>query len=622
MFNLSTRTKKSFYNQTGNFQFNINLIADSLLGGINFGVSGSGQKINFNCSSGKIIDNNGKFISIYNTNEQFSISGNVTSGSYDYFINGFPVSYGNSKSSSGFNYFYLEPYNINCQYNLFINGERPVLSTNPINIFSGNPIGSGFIINNSLFPIKIFSGSFTNFSSDPPFTLSGLFTGDLNNSGVFYINQSGGDSVGNYTGNLQLFTNGGTFNLNSIINITGSPSQLEYSLSLDGPNVISDGGNQLYYSNIQYLSGSGMGLLVSLEYISGSGNFYTSIPVTSGFSGNISGYISNFGILNQFKTGIGTGIGGQLNNSTTGFVSGYISGDLQYATGTFVWPYSVLVTGYGTGVNYSGLGTGIQSVQITGTIISGSGIFSFDNSVTNSISSLKSVGATGYIHGTGSISFNTPVSLDKLYVGSQSNAIIFGFHYSNITGLTNYLNANTGTHLVTAINNGVNTVTLSGIYGASTNAFLGLDISNAGNMSISGPSLVGGLDLGVGQNLVSSIATGYINNIFTGSGYYMGTGQGSIDGSGNVLDYTKTFTGTWNLFTGVPFQQINYWYQNYFNVNKDKYLNNLPAYYINSTAYTNVSYTNPFDNLVDVALLRVSGYNLNSGLSILISGNG
>ena len=115
--------------------------------------------------------------------------------------------------------------------------------------------------------------------------------------------------------------------------------------------------------------------------------------------------------------------------------------------------------------------------------------------------------------------------------------------------------------------------------------------------------------------------TGFLNQTFTGSGNYsQNTSSGYVYGSGYILDYIKEFTGLWNLFTGLTFNQTEYRANNFYNTGKNKYLNNNPIWYIDSSAFINVSYDNPWDTIKDVALLTVSGYQSNSGISLLITG--
>lgn len=631
MFNIESKIKRNLYGQTGNFQFNSILSIESLFGGVNIGVSGYTYdnnilKINTYCNSGKIFDDSGRFVGVYSPNKIFNISGNLTSRRYDLFIDNKPVSFGNIKQTGVINYFYISPVNTSCSYSFLANGERPNLLAGNVYCETGSP-GTGYITNNTNLPVRIFSGDIINITNDSVFSLSGLFTGNLINSEVYNIIPKGRESLGDYNVNLRLYTNGGTIDYPVFISITGNePPLIPYISKINGMNTIYHGQTRSYTSDIKYLKDDGLPILISLNHISGSGHYYTNIDVLSGYSGNLYGYIFNTGILAEYLTGIGTGQGGQLNNIGTGFSSGYISGVFTYARGGFVWPYTVPVTGYGTGLSYSGLGTGFYNGHVTGYIIGDSGTYLIDESgnnfYTRNVSNLLNVYATGFIHGSGQIYYNTPSSFDKLYIRANQDAIINNFHYTNRASLVSYLNNNTGIYWVTAAESGANAITISGIRGTETDVDIGVDSSNLGNMTVSGPRLYGGVDIGIGNiNLITlDSVTGYLNHTFTGSGYYNSTGQGYIYGSGNIIDYTKTFTGTWNLFTGLD-SQVNYRNFSFYNSDQNEYSNTSPVYYLNSSVLANVTYSNINDGYIDVALLTVTGSGFSTGVNILISGN-
>lgn len=638
MYSTSTGIKKSFYSQTGNFQFQADLSVDSLLGGVNLGVSGlkSGNiptVINYFCNSGKIFDNNNKFVGAYTPDETFSISGNIKSGRYDYFINNNPISYNNYKDTGTYNYFYINPNYISCDYDLYINGEQPNLSVTNITCFTGDYAGTGYIINNRL-PLIIYSGEYSNFSTNLSFGYSDIFTGQLNigESGAFYIYPTS-ESAGLYTGKMNLFTNGGTLFHNTVINITESPVNTnDYNFNLNGLDYIIQNNTQLYTSDVEALFGSGIPIVVSLEYYSGSGNFYTDIDIISGFSRQISGYIFNSGYLisGNSVTGIGTGSGGYLNNTATGFVSGYFSGNLQYATGSFTWPYSLNVTGYRTGINYSGIATGFHNMIVSRTINSGSGTYNYSGLLTgNSTQNLYNVSGTGFIYPTGKIYYGVPqpsdlVSITAVNPGFPSmNNAYFDSTYNTIDELVDFINAS---NIATGFKDTPNTIMITGLYPDSITqqTLLTIDPYNAGTMTVSDYYLVGSVDLGVGQSVFSDNlpVTGLIANYkFTGSGVYYQNISGYISGSGNIIDYTKTFTGSWNLFTGQGEDQVNYYSGGLYNIEKNKYLDtDHPVYYTDSTAIINVEYINPYDSLSDIAILKVSGLNLNTGISLYITG--
>jgi hypothetical protein len=621
--------KFSFFNQTGNFQFETNLNLDSLLSYANIGISGVSQSglngattLNFSYVSGKILDSSGRFVASYKNGDNTKIAGNVINNKYDIFINDIPISFGNYRATGTYNYFYINPTNISIDYSLSINGTKPSISLIDINCFSGDREGTGYLVNNNL-PVIIYSGGFSNFAN-MPFTISGIHTGTLFQTGNYYVLPTDGASVGNYTGNLQLLTNGGLLEYTTVINITGTPIVESYSFNLNGDNTIYDGMTNLYMSNVQSVI-SPVPMLASLEYLNGSGTFYTGIDVLTGWAGNITGAVTGSGLIIQCKSEIGTGIGGQLNNTGSGLATGYITGIFTYATGNFTWPLPVIVTGYGTGFNYSGIGTGTYNAQITGTILTGSGLYYLNNTFTGDSTSIYSIGHTGFIRGTGQIFYNTPSNFDKLYIYNTNFAIVNNFHYTSLSTLTSYLNSNTGTHYVTAIDDTVNTVTLSGLYSPSlnsTNINISLDDTNLGDMSLSGPNLSGGQLIGVGRDLITTgQITGFINHTFTGSGNYVCTGAGYLFGTGVIIDHIKTFTGTWNLLTGDVFAPLDYRHNSYYNAEKDKYSNNYPEYFMNSTMITQLQYINSVDTLIDTVKLTISGLNTNSGISILVTGN-
>lgn len=624
MYTTTSGIKRSFYAQTGQFQFGVDIMLDNTTGLLNFGLSGSGvSNLNFLLSGGKIIEPGGKFLSSYSAGNQVSISGNCDTQNYDILINKYPFLYNNLLSTGGFyNYIYLNPKNTTLSYNFYINGETPNLTVSSITGYSGDLLELGYIVNNNPgIPLRIFSGVLVGFNSgaNSPFYFSGVSTGDIVNTGYYYIFPNGGLSLGGYTGTLQLTTNGGSFFYPVGINISGSTAFESNSVIINGPQLIFHNNTQQYTANI--FSSVGLPFYISLNSVSGTGNFFTNIEVVSGYNKIISGFIVNSGTIYQSITGKGTGIGGQANNTGSGFCSGQVGGTLQYATGIFTWVTPVTVSGYGTGAHYSGIGTGTYNYPSTGKIVNGSGTYSFNNSIKGNIKNLQSVGPTGYIHGTGGIFYNTPQPFDKLYVNNSTFAIVNGFSYVGITGLTGYLNTNTGIHLVTSIISG-GFVILSGVLGAKSDGVLFTDVSNAGNMFVIGSQIIGGKDLGVGQNLTSiGNISGYVNMVLTGSGIYSQKVSGYISGSGNIIDYTKTFTGSWNLSTGSsPAVQTSYLVRNFTSNNFSRYSNNFPVTYINSTNFIKVAYSNNNDIIPDVSILVISGKNTNFTQSILITG--
>jgi hypothetical protein len=201
----STFLTHNFYKQSGNFSFLLNLAIDSLTGILNFGFSGN-SILNFDCKSGKIIDNHNNYVEAYQKNVISNISGNISPTLYDYYINNNPVAFGLSRSIGNLDYFYINPQNCEATFDLFIKGDKPNYSlTNSINFNSGITSIPIAITNNSL-PFRIFSGIYQGISSKA--SLSGVPMNVPTGTTVFYINQSG--LSGAVTFPFQLLTNFGT----------------------------------------------------------------------------------------------------------------------------------------------------------------------------------------------------------------------------------------------------------------------------------------------------------------------------------------------------------------------------------------------------------------------------
>lgn len=210
--------KHNFYSQSGDFSFLLNLTVNNLTGICNFGFSGSfgGNKFNFECKSGKFIDNKNHYVDSYFEDVLNTISGNVSLNTIDYFINNNPAAFGLNRQTGNLDYFYIEPQNCEVEFDLFVNGDEPSYTvTSPYNFSSGVTNIPVTITNNSL-AFKIFTGFYqgndlyANISDIPNNVPTGI-TG-------FYIQQSG--LSGFVTFPFQLLTNFGPQNF--ILNGYGS----------------------------------------------------------------------------------------------------------------------------------------------------------------------------------------------------------------------------------------------------------------------------------------------------------------------------------------------------------------------------------------------------------------
>ena len=621
----STSFKRGFYSQTGNFQFSSTVQLTSNYNSLEFGLSGSGQSnINFLLSNGKVYDASGRFVEVYNANDIVNISGNCTQYSYDYFINGYPLAYGLSKSFGIYDHFYFKNNGVTGGYDFIINGQQPKLTVNNIVCNSGDSSVVGSIVNMDL-PVNIYSGVLTNYTSgsltgQSSFGFSGVPTGILTYSENFAIYPLP-NSTGINSGTLRLYTNGGNFDYPFQINISGTQTS-NFSIDLSGPNTISNGRHNNYTSSI--IADYYIPISVSLQYISGSGEWYTNIPISSGYFGNIISGITGSGIATQYVTGFGSGFGGFYNLMATGLASGIISG-LAYATGDFIWNYPNIIytglgytsyiqnyTGYYTGVyssNYtglfSGLGTGITPAPYTGYYSNNYTGNYIDVGLTTNYSGQYTGFYTGMYTG-----MTTGIST------GQS-----GYYYGEYTG--QYTGCYTGSYIETFISNGTGLISSNLISGTILNGsgyynYNGNIYSNYSPVySVGNTYLPTGTPLTLFKN-----STGKLVNTFTGvnSGISIPV-SGNIYGSGNVLNYTKNLTGIWDLTTGAIGQSVDFrqsgWYSG------GKYINP-PMYspsFLNGILLSNITYTNNYDTNHDIVLLTISGYGTNSSVNITITGN-
>lgn len=158
-----------------------------------------------------------------------------------------------------------------------------------------------------------------------------------------------------------------------------------------------------------------------------------------------------------------------------------------------------------------------------------------------------------------------------------------------------------------------------------------VDIVNGGSGYLSPPTIIfsgGGGSLASGTAILGTTSVDYdkvidVQMTSFGSGYTStptvlfsgGTGiinnnyPGVASGLAQTSFYTKSFTGSFNLFTGTDFNYLNYRSNNYvsgFNYKKNNF--SLPTYsYVN----VKVSYDTSFDNYPLVAKLSISGANNN-----------
>lgn len=146
-----------------NFSFAVNFHVDDTRGYAEFGLSGSStqESIKFSLESGRMIDPNGKHFGSYLPNDKTLLSGNVNTGSYEYYVkNKLNYSLG-SKSDFTVDSFFANTRDCSLSADVFIYGDKHnVSATLPSSCLESGTI-TGTITNNSYSNLSgfwIFSG--------------------------------------------------------------------------------------------------------------------------------------------------------------------------------------------------------------------------------------------------------------------------------------------------------------------------------------------------------------------------------------------------------------------------------------------------------------------------------
>lgn len=190
---VETTVKRNFYTQTGNFGFGVNCVVDNTTGRYEFGVSGQNSKVSFVLESGKIYYE-GSYIHSYFSDDPFSIEAQFSSGGVNIIKDGYALVYNKPKSTGAYDYFYMNRSNasIGASFDLNISGNNIpnyYISQSANWYETGQKVVTGYIVNQSNYPINVFDMSF---SASENYSL-GKFAGQIN------ANQSGAFT---YTGDF------------------------------------------------------------------------------------------------------------------------------------------------------------------------------------------------------------------------------------------------------------------------------------------------------------------------------------------------------------------------------------------------------------------------------------
>lgn len=390
--------QRNIYTQTDIFQYQFNPSLSNTSGRCDFGFSGASGVINWKLESGRIFDYNNNYLFSYQANSEVLISGSLSSGSNDFWINNNPIYIGQQKTGNNYNYFYINPSNVTVNFNLFINGNVPNYSYSVFDSYYSGELLTLNFVNQSNYPITIFSGA----TSNPNFSVvnaTGISIAG-NSTGIIYLAASGFSPFLQDIP-LDFYTNFGDFAF--LFNGSGIPFDDSQFYILLGPEnqVVNDGITSPY--TVNYFNTSGAALNVTLTYVSGdTGNYYVDVTTTGLITGqNVSGFITASGYLGGFSTG----------NYVSGFnpLTGWESGLASGAVTQFVYATGSLNSGYNLRID--AMGSGNIQANITGT---GFGVFTFQGWVSPANNILQVGNATG--PGTG-------ISDGITYTGLITNGI-------------------------------------------------------------------------------------------------------------------------------------------------------------------------------------------------------
>lgn len=548
--------KRSFYTQNDNFGFIANISVDNTTGRYEFGVSGESATFPVVLQSGRISVGN-LFLHTYVPYEPFSVECQISTNSFNVLKDGSPMVFGAGQPTSDYSYLYFsrDSASLGATFDFYVSGQNtPNVTINDKGylLSSSQTVVTGFLNNNGAYPVRVFS------SNAQP--LQDLDFGALANSDV----PAGDKGAFTFTGGWETYNFSQPILVNLVTNYGDSTVSFKIvdarsyyhfvflqnipSYAFNAQNVLS---RTLSYSNFSgglKTNSFPANLSFSLDYISGSG-YYSTPDFIDGanYSTVCTGLFSQSGIL----------LGQALIPTGNGNLSGvYIINVSRFgwATGAVTGTFSGMGTGLSSANGYTGVGYGNVTGTITGLIQDGSGTFFFNSLASGYGFNAVSAGYSGYINATGFLSVSGLRNGDSFYVGVMSAPLIKGIQFFNETGLAAYLN-NTPEHKVTATTSG-NLVYLGSRHSGSlgNGTFIQPNICDYGSMLYS-PFLTGGQDVGSTGIAVTPIGPFFApyTTTLTGSGDYSVLATGFADGD---FYYTKTFTGQWDILTGVSMSKL------------------------------------------------------------------
>ena len=482
--------------QTG-LSFYIDLKFNNASGYCELGFSGLNvsatpkEKVSYTFDKSKLYDPENRLIYFYKNDQYVNLSGSINPISYSYYIDGNPLCLNGKKQSFNINKFYLNTSGCTVDANLNILGDIPNYNIN-LNKFNVSGLLTGTINNNSLSQFRIYSGVVT---TPTGFSVNSINIDVLTGSVPSYIVINTLNATKNqiiddirYPINLNLYTNFGL--ISRSYDATGSfIKDLQIILNL----------NQGFDFDL-INSINGINDIKNQEY---NLDFYIKSGSNSNLPKNLSLKLEYFG----GKTGLF-----YQNLSATGIENVNLTGLITSGTGILSKVVSFLATGYDpvSGVQQTGTITGIAQGVFFATgfnlntgYLGATGIFNeniiYKNITFNEGKNIED----GFLNYNKYINSSEYFS-NKLITGNtNSNSSLFGHSiaYNNdhsilaISAPSGIIGDRTGAGLVyifTGNNNWVQSAILSGDDSAANDNFgYSLSMNSGGNvLAVSAPNKI------------------------------------------------------------------------------------------------------------------------------------
>lgn len=300
---------------------------------------------------------------------------------------------------------------------------------------------------------------------------------------------------------------------------------------------------------------------------------------------------------------------GALTQEVTGSDVGYFSGvipNLSYSASD--------VPSF---VSYSGVATGTVGVGDSGY---------YDASRTISFiptGTVYSETLSGTAEASAVITYNSPQEGDYIYINSIPAIYSTGasnvapLYYKTNSGLVSLINNNSSFGATGAVSGGYIVLRATSL-GESGNS-VSLSYSGSASNVSGGSALSGGRDIYY-ELLANQPFTGELDSGIYAVQYFTTGGSGTLTGNVKQLEFVRSFTGIWNVYSGeIGFRESG-------KISGNRYQNSgfgaLP-YFSGRPDYIplTITYGNyPYVPTIDMATLTVTGYDSGTGLSVVISG--